>query len=187
MPILAILACLESNNCISVICKSWRRPIFSVPPYGLQQKWLQVLPGTTNGHVTMGLKSYMCPFLTYLYSWEYFCIQVVIFEKVTNFDTLKIVVFGKPPDCTSKLCNSLFWGLKGKREIKVLFVKFWWEMPQIIIFLSRNFGKGDFWHQWRLEIHKLGLNSISTSPCMCENVEFFLKLHFAAWKHPFLK
>ena len=64
----------------------------------------------------------MCPFFTYPLFCEGFCLQVVIFEKVTNFDTFKEIVFLKPPGCTSKLSNTLFRGLKGKNKIKGLFV-----------------------------------------------------------------
>ena len=114
-------------------------------PYGLQQKWLQILRRTTRGLVAIKKrnlwpKPHKCPFLTYLYFWEYFCLEVAIFKKVTNFDTLKEIVFRKPPGCTSKLCNSLFWGLKGKKEIKGLFVKFWWEIYLKLWFFVPKFS-----------------------------------------------
>ena len=84
-------------------------------PYGLQQKWLQILRRTTRGLVAMGHlkkiknlgpKSHKCPFLTYLYFWEYFCLQVAIFKKVPHFATLEEMVFDKLRiDDTSLLVN----------------------------------------------------------------------------------
>ena len=45
------------------------------------------------------------------------------FRKSDKLGHLERNGFGKPPCCTSKLCNNLFWGLTGKREIKGLFLK----------------------------------------------------------------
>ena len=117
------------------------------------QKWLQILRRTTRrlvamGHLkkkkkkrrNLGPKSHKCPFLIYLYFWEYFCLEVAIFKKVTNFDTLKEIVFGKPSGCASKICDRLFWGLKGKKEIKGLFVKFWWEICLKLWFFVPKFS-----------------------------------------------
>ena len=129
--------------------KAWKGQFSTSHPYGLQQKWFQILRRTTRGHDAMGHfkkkrnlgpKSQKCPFLTYPYFWEYFCFQDVIFEKVPNFATLEQMVFGKSPGCTWKLCNHLFAALCCKWGIKDLFVKFWWEICLKLWFFVPKFS-----------------------------------------------
>ena len=51
------------------------------------------------------------------------------------------MLFGKSLGCTSKLCNRLPAWLCLKREIKGLFLKFWWEAClKLCFFFSRTFG-----------------------------------------------
>ena len=115
----------------------------------------------------LGPKAPICSFFTYPHFWEGFWLQVMILEKVGNFSNLEKMVFGKPPGCTSKLCNRLPAWLCLKREIKGLFLKFWWEACLKLWFFSLEIlEKGYFWHQLSLEIHKFGLNSRSTSSCL---------------------
>ena len=127
----------------------------------------------------------MCQLFTYLYFWESFCLQVLIWEKVANFGNLDEMLLGKSLSCTSKLCNRLPAWLCLRREIKGLFLKFWWEACLKLWFFSPEISeKGYFWHQLSLEIHKCCLNSRGTSLCLCESVESFVKISFCSLDRP---
>ena len=126
LPILAVLACCQKKDFCGVR-KRLQRPIsmdciknylkFCVEPPGGTLLW--------DKKSNSGPKSQMCQFFSYPYFLEGFCLQVMILGKVVNFGNLKEMVFGKPPGCTSKLCNRLPAWLSLKREIKGLFLKFW--------------------------------------------------------------
>ena len=136
----------------------------------------------------LGPKSHKCPFLTYLYFLEYFCLQVAIFKKVPPFATLEEMVFGKPSGCASKICDRLFWGLKGKKEIKGLFVKFWWEVYLKLWFFVPKFSNKAIFGTDRAQ-KSIKMAWIPEEwVCICKQLWIFLiKLHFWAWTRPFFE
>ena len=110
--------------------------------HGTHKKWQQQKQN-------FGPKSHMCPFSTYLYFWEGSWLQVMILEKVANFGNLEEMVFEKPADCTSKLCNRLPAWLCPKREIKRLFLRFRWEICLTLWFFVPKFpNKSIYGNNW---------------------------------------
>ena len=116
----------------------------------------------------------MCPFFTYLYFQEGFCLQVVILEKVTNFDTLKKVVFGKASRLYFKTLQQFVLGTWRKREISGLFLNY----TSHYNFLSQIFQINVFSVEWSTEIHKSGMNFRRMSPYLCERVKFSIMFVF---------
>ena len=142
------------KNGVSVVRKSSKTPIFSVPPLWFTAKMTVNFAWDHQGARCYGTKkdelwdqNLTCAhFREISYFWEGFCLEVVILEKVPNFATLEELVFGKPSGSTSKPCNRLFAALCPKREIKGLFLEIWWEIClKLWCFAPKSLNKGIFY------------------------------------------
>ena len=123
---------------------------FSGPhPYGLKQKWLQILHRTTRGLVVLGHLKKKGKFKTKISQVPIFDISVFLrgfllricdFRKSGKFWQLREMVLGKPLGCTLKICNHLPAWLCLKRTIKGLFLKFRWEICLTLWFFVPRFS-----------------------------------------------
>ena len=165
-------------------------------PYGLHQKWLQILRRTTRGHVAIEyLKkkakfrakiSHMSIFDVCVFVRGYLLTSCDIFETVPNFATLEEMVFEKVPGCTSKLCNHLFAILCRKREKEGLFIKFWWEIClKLWSFCPEILEKGIFGtNQAKKSIKMAWFPEEWVRICVNENVECSDKIGFLSLDTP---